>query len=172
MRGEIMLALKITSMKSFMNHLLVADTFENFLLAEATVSTANTYQIDGHINKEFYTPEELSDPAGCPLDFALWKDQKPFIFNLIKGKKTPLFFKIVLHLHPQNVGKLLAAGGSSVPAEQVKALVLTIKYDGTNTVLTTGTAYHTFIMSKEPDEIWDKALMQFLSKKGIAYEAL
>lgn len=55
-----MLALQITSMKAFMNHLLVADTFENFLLAEATVSTANTYQIDGHINKDFYTQEELS----------------------------------------------------------------------------------------------------------------
>lgn len=167
-----MLALQITSMKNFMNHLLVADTFENFLLAEATVSTANTYQIDGHINKEFYSAEELSDPEICPYDFALWKDLKPFVFNLIKGKKTPLYFKLVLHLLPQNVGKLLAAGGCSVPSEQIKALVLTIKYDGSHAVLTTGSAYHTFIMSKEPDEIWDKALMQFLSRKGIPFEKL
>lgn len=167
-----MLALQITSMKSFMNHLLVADTFENFLFAEATISTANTYQIDGHINKEFYTGEELADPACCPYDFALWKDLKPFVFNLIKGKKTPLFFKLVLHLQPQNVGKLLASAGCGIPAEQIKALVLTIKYDGTHTVLTTGSAYHTFIMSKEPDEIWDKSLMQFLSRKGIAFEIL
>jgi len=167
-----MLALQISSTKSFMNHLLVADTFENFLLAEATISTANTYQIDGHINKEFYTEEELSDPACCPYDFTLWKDLKPFVFHLIKGKKTPLYFKMVLHLQPQNVGKLLAACGCSVPAEQIKSFVLTIKYDGTHAVLTTGTAFHTFIMNKEPDEIWDRALMQFLSKKGIAYEVL
>ena len=167
-----MLALQITSMKSFMNHLLVADTFENFLLAEATVSTANTYQIDGHINKDFYTPEELSNPTACPYDFALWKDLRPLVFQLIKGKKTPLFFKLVLHLQPANVGKLLAAAGCSIPAEQIKALVLTIKYDGTHTVLTTGSAFHTFVMSKEPDEIWDKALMQFLSRKGISYEIL
>ncbi len=167
-----MLALQITSMKSFMNHLLVADTFENFLLAQATISTANTYQIDGHMNKEFYTAEELSNPACCPYDFVRWKDLKPFVFNLIKGKKTPLFFKLILHLQPQNVGKLLAAAGCSVSSEQVKALVLTIKYDGSHTVLTTGSAYHTFIMSKELDEIWDKALMQFLSRKGIAFEVL
>lgn len=167
-----MLALQITSMKSFMNHLLVADTFENFLLAEATISTANTYQIDGHINKEFYTQEELSDPSCCPYDFAQWKDLKPMVFHLIKGKKTPLFFKLVLHLQPQNVGKLMAAAGCSIPAQQIKALVLTVKYDGTHAILTTGSAYHTFIMSKEPDEIWDKAFLQFLSKKEIGFEIL
>lgn len=167
-----MLALQITSMKAFMHHLLVADTFENFLLAEATISMANTYQIDGHINKEFYSEEELSDPNCCSYDFTLWKDIKPFIFNLIKGKKTPLFFKIILHLNPANVGKLLAAGGCSIPAEQIKALVLTIKYDGTHAVLTTGSAFNTFIMSKEPDEIWDKAMMQFLSRKEIPFERL
>lgn len=167
-----MLALQITSMKAFMNHLLVADTFENFLLAEATVSTANTYQIDGHINKDFYTQEELSAPACCPYDFSQWKDIKPMVFNLIKGKKTPLFFKLVLHLNPANVGKLLAAGGCSIPTEQIKALVLTIKYDGTHAVLTTGTAFHTFVMSKEPDEIWDKAMLQFLLRKEIPYERM
>lgn len=34
-----------------MNHLLVADTFDPFLLEEATISTALTVTIDGHINK-------------------------------------------------------------------------------------------------------------------------
>ena len=159
-------------MKAFMNHLLVADTFDNFLLAEATISTANTYQIDGHINKEFYTTEELSDAATLPYDFAQWKDMKPLCFNLIKGKHTPLFFKFVLHLKPELVSKLLAAGNCSLPSEQIKALVLTIKYDGTQAVLTTGSAYQTFLMSKEPDTIWDKALQQFLARKGINYEIL
>ena len=51
-----MIALQITSMKNFMNHLLVADTFDPFLLEEATVSTALTVTIDGHINKDFYSP--------------------------------------------------------------------------------------------------------------------
>ena len=37
-----MIALQITSMKNFMNHLLVADTFDPFLLEEATISTALT----------------------------------------------------------------------------------------------------------------------------------
>lgn len=167
-----MLALKISSMKTFMNHLLVADTFDNFLLAEATISTANTYQIDGHINKEFYATDELTDAAALPYDFTPWQDMKPLCFNLIKGKRTPLFFKFVLHLKPEQVGKLMAAGNSSVSPDEIKALVLTIKYDGTQAVLTTGSAFHTFLMSKEPDILWDKALQQFLARKGIDYEIL
>lgn len=167
-----MLALKLTSMKSFMNHLLVADTFDNFLLVEAVISTANTYQIDGHVNREFYSEEELSEGALCPYDFSLWKDMKGLCYNLIKGKRTPLFFKFVLHLKPDTVSKLLAAGGCALPLEQVKALVLTIKYDGTQAILTTGSAYHTFVMNKEPDVIWDKALQQFLARHEIGYELL
>lgn len=167
-----MLALKISSTKSFMNHLLVADTFDNFLMAEAMISTANTYQIDGHINKEFFSAEELSQPADFPYDFSEWKDMKPLCFNLIKGKRPPLFFKFVLHLKPEAVGKLLAAGNCNIPAEQIKALVLTIKYDGSQVILTTGSAFHTFVMSKEPDTIWDKALQQFLARKNIDYEIL
>ncbi len=167
-----MLALKIISNKIFMNQLLVADTFDNFLLAEATISAANTYQIDGHINKEFFTEEDITNTPSIAYDFSEWKDMKPLCFHLIKGKRTPLFFKFVLHLKPEAVSKLMAAGNSDVSAEQVKALVLTIKYDGTQTILTTASAYHTFLMSKEPDNIWDKALQQFLVRKGIDYELL
>ncbi len=159
-------------MKTFMNHLLVADTFDNFLMAEATISTANIYQIDGHINKEFFSTEALNEPTAFPYEFSLWKDMKPLCFNLIKGKRTPLFFKFVLHLKPEQVGKLMAAGNCNITAEQIKALVLTIKYDGTHAILTTGSAFHTFLMSKEPDALWDKSLQQFLARKGIDYEIL
>ncbi len=164
-----MQALQVSSVKSFMNQLLAGTSFDNFLLAEGTVSTANTYTIDGHINKEFYKGD---DTAVLPYDFAEWSEMKVLIFNLIKGKRTPLYFKLVLHFKPELVSKLLAAAGCSLPAEQVKALVLTIKYDGSSTILTTGTAFHTFVMNKEPDNIWDKAITQFLSKEGIEYEIL
>ncbi|MBQ7918701.1 MAG: hypothetical protein IJ324_01995 [Lachnospiraceae bacterium] len=164
-----MQALKVSSMKSFMNHLLAGTAFDNFLLAEGTISTANTYTIDGHINKEFYNGD---DTVSLPYDFATWAEMKSLMFNLIKGKRTPLYFKFVLHFKPEMVSKLLAAAGCSIPAEQVKALVLTIKYDGGSAVLTTGTAFHTFVMNKEPDIIWDKAITQFLSKEGIEFELL
>lgn len=161
-----MIAFKITSMKIFMHHLLASDTFENFLFAEGVISTSHTYTIDGHVNKEFFDQTEAS-PA---YDFATWSEMRPLCYDLIKGKRTPLYFKFVLHLKPEATSKLLAGGGSNVSAEQIKALVLTIKYDGSSAILTTGTAFHTFVMSKEPDNIWDKALQQFLDRENIPYE--
>ena len=161
-----MIALQITSMKQFMNHLLAADTFDMFLLEEAVVSTACTFTIDGHINRDFYSSEER-EPAELPYEFRPWGEIKGLCFDLIKGKRTPLFFRFVLHLMPEKAAPLLTKEGSDVDPSLVKALVLNIRYDGTKAVLTTGTAYRTFLPSKGPDAIWDKALMRYLEGKGI-----
>lgn len=166
-----MIALQITSMKQFMNQLLAADTFDIFLLEEAVISTASTFSIDGHINREFYYSDDR-EPAELPYEFRPWSEMRGLCFDLIKGKRTPLFFRFVLHLMPDKAAALLTREGSDVDPSQVRALVLNIRYDGAKAVLTTGTAYHTFLLSKEPDAIWDKALTKYLSGKGISYEEL
>ncbi len=165
-----MIALQITSMKQFMNHLLVADTFDSFLLEEATISTANTFTIDGHINHEFFFSEDAPE-TGIP-EFRPWNEIKGLCFDLIKGKRTPLFFRFVLHLDPSKAAALLERENCDIDPSQVKALVLNIRYDGSKAVLTTGTAYHTFLLSKEPDAIWDRFLQHYLSSREIPYEVL
>ena len=161
-----MIALQITSMKQFMNQLLTSDTFDMFLLEEAVISTSCTFTIDGHINRDFYGSEggESVEP---PYEFRPWSEIKGLCFDLIKGKRTPLFFRFVLHLMPEKAAALLSKEGSDVEPSLVKALVLNIRYDGAKAVLTTATAYQTFLLSKEPDAIWDKALMKYLEGKGI-----
>lgn len=167
-----MIALQITSMKEFMNHLLAGTAFDIFLLEEATITTSNTYHIDGHMNRDFYTEEELEDLSLCPYEFASWSQMKGLCFQLIKGKRTPLFFKFVLHLMPSHAEALLKKEECSVDINQLKSLVLTIKYSSGTATLTTGSSYHTFLLTKEPDQIWDKALTHFLDKHGIPYEIL
>ncbi len=165
-----MIALEVTSMKQFMNHLLVADTFEPFLLEEAVVSTGCTFTVDGHVNREFYGDSE--DAPSPSLDFRPWGELKGLCFDLIKGRRTPLFFRFVLHLMPEKAAALLEKENCGVESSQVRALVLNIRYDGSKAVITTGTAYHTFLLSKEADAIWDRAVRQYLSGKGISYEEL
>lgn len=162
-----MIALQITSMKQFMSQLLAADTFDAFLLEEATISTACTFSIDGHINRDFFRGDNEESPEP-PYDFRPWSEIKGMCFDLIKGKRTPLAFRFVLHLMPEKAAALLTKEGSDVDPSLVKALVLNIRYDGTKAVLTTATAYQTFLPSKEPDTIWDKALMKYLEGKGIS----
>ena len=166
-----MIALQITSMKQFMNHLLVADTFEPFLLEEAVISTASNFTIDGHVNREFYENDENS-PSLPDNEFRPWSELKGLCFDLIKGKRTPLFFRFVLHLIPQKAAALLEKENCGVSPSDVKALVVNIRYDGSKAMLTTGTAYHTFLLSREPDAIWHRAFRKYLDGKGIAYEEL
>lgn len=173
-----MLALEIASMKNFMNHLLSNESFDVFLLEEAVITTANSYTIDGHMNNDFFPPEER-DKEHIPYEFRPWSEIRSLCYDLIKGKHTPLYFKFVLQLKPERVNALLshAAGLSDHQVlhgdfAQVKALVLNIRYDGNKAILTTGTSYHTFVMSREADLLWDNALCRYLDAKGIGYEKL
>ncbi len=167
-----MIALKITNVKQFMGKLLASEEFDLFLLEEASISTYNTFMIDGHQNRDFYTTEEWEDKEIRPYDFTTWKQIRPICFSLIKGTHTPSAFKFILHLIPDYAASVLKNGDTSVTPQQIKALVLTVKYDGTVLTLITGTSFHTFVMDKTVDVLWDNAIRQFLDKRGINYEEL
>ena len=167
-----MIALKITNVKQFMGKLLVSEAFDSFLLEEASISTYNTFLIDGHQNRDFYTSEEWDDKEIRPFDFTTWKQIRPICYSLIKGTKTPSAFKFILHLMPDYLASILKEQDTTVTPQQIKALVLTVKYDGTTLTLITGTAFHTFIMDKSVDVLWDNAVKGFLDKREINYEEL
>ena len=154
-----------------MQQLLGGEVFDIFLLKEAVISTANTFTLDGRINPEFYPPEERGTDC-IPYEFQPWNEMKGLCYHLIKGKNTPLYFKFVFHLKPEKIADLLSHENCDITPQQVRALVLTVKYDGSKAVLTTGTSYHTFIISKDVDILWDKTLTKYLSQKEIAYELL
>ena len=60
-----MTALEIKITKNFMNALLVSEKFDAFLVEDASVTTFNTFEIDGHIVKDFYTSEEIEAAGGA-----------------------------------------------------------------------------------------------------------
>ena len=49
-----MLALKISDVKDFMNKLLIGEVFDHFSLVEASVTTFNTFTIDGKLHHDFF----------------------------------------------------------------------------------------------------------------------
>ncbi len=167
-----MIALKITNVKQFMAKLLAGEDFDIFLLEEASISTYNTFMIDGHQNRDFYSTEEWEDAELRPYDLSTWKKLRPICFDLIKGKRTPAAFRFVLHLMPEHATSILQKGGTAVTPQQVRAFVLNIKYDGTTLMLVTGTSFHTFLMDKTPDDLWDNAVKQFLVTHEISYDPL
>lgn len=166
-----MLALQIQSMKIFMTKLLSQDAFDIFLLEEATIVTANTYTIDGHINADFFPVAERT-PELIPYELRQWSDIRSLCFELIKGKYTPLSFKFVFQLKPEHMKSILDKEHLSTDSTKLKSMVLTVKYDGTKAILTSGTSYQTFVMDKTADVLWDRNLASYLTKKEIPYEIL
>lgn len=167
-----MIALQIKQVKQFMNKLLNSDCFDSFLLEEATISTYNNFIIDGHQNQEFYTQEELDDPEVFPYEFSTWYSLRGICFDLIKGKKTPTYFKFVLALMPEHVTSTLEKAGISSSNSLIKSFVITIKFDNTGLSITTGTSFQSFVLDKTPDLLWDTTIKKFLTSKEIDFEQL
>lgn len=151
--------------KKFMNHLLVADTFNSFLLEEATITTYNTFTIDGHIQKDFYTEDELNNLPDRTL--STWSCIKPHCFNYIKGNKTPLKFKIVLKASASYTEKLLQDSGCGFNPNDVGGLYMNIRYDSRTTLLgeeasspsldcISMASLNIFSMDKTLEKAWDE----------------
>ncbi len=167
-----MVALGIKDVKHFMGKLLGSDLLDSFLLEEAAVHTYNTFVIDGRMNRDFYSEEEWNEPEIRPYEFSEWKKMRGILFELIKGRKTPVSFRFVLHLMPQFVEGVVKKADSGVTPDQIKALVLTCKYEEGTLRLLTGTAFHTFVMDKSVEAVWDRTMKTFLDRKDVEYEEL
>ncbi len=165
-----MIALQIADIKSFMKKFLLTDSFDRFLLLEGTVTTFNTFRIDGTLQKSYYTQEEQKLLNGRSL--SLWGDVRPFCLELIKGKKTPLSFRFTLQLSTSNTEKLLTQSGISIPPEQVRGLLINLKYDGHLLSCTTGTSLAVFTMDKKLDHAWDDMVQRYFRQQGIPFETV
>lgn len=167
-----MIALQLTDLKSFMNELLKTETFDHFLLQEATISSAATYIIDGHLSKEFYSATELEELGltGYPaLPFSMLRGN---CFDLIKGKKAPASFRFVFLLSPDNLKKTLESVGSSFTSADITGVFMNLKFQNQMLTLTTGISYRIFSTDKSLDVQWDKLVKRFLSQHQIAFEEL
>ena len=167
-----MIALEIKITKNIMNALLLSEQFDSFLVEEAIITTYNTFHIDGHLVKDFYTNEELEllESEEKSTTFSCWQDIRPFCLQLIKGKKTPVSFKVILHAAPLLIEKIAANPECGVAANLIRSLVLNIRYDNGKVTCITGSAFTTFVMDKSVDKLWDAYMRQLLSDVGLDVE--
>ena len=167
-----MKAYRIKDVKNFMGKLLGSESFDSFLLAEGTITTYNTFVIDGHMVKEFFVGDVNDDNKLPPYEFSEWKAMRSLCFDLIKGKKTPSSFKFVLLLSPQNLERTLSSIQSSFTGNDITGVFLNIRFHNQQLILTTGISYRIFSVDKTLDNEWDRLVKQFLKQHEIAFEEL
>lgn len=163
-----MIAVQIQDIKDFMSKLLLGNTFDSFWLSEASITTSVSYTIDGFLHPEFYDTQEAELLQEEGRTYALWRDMKPFCFSVIKGKKTPLSFKIVFMLSQKNTQKLLASSKLSYQLEDIFGLFVNFQFDGQHLTCTTGTSLKTFSLDKSLDRVWDEMILKFFKQQQIS----
>ncbi|MCC8025637.1 MAG: DUF5721 family protein [Clostridium sp.] len=160
-----MIALKVEDVRTFTSKLFVKEDFDRFLVKEIDIVTYNRFTIDGHIRQGYFGEEELEERRIG--EFSSWKMLRPLCFDLIKGKKLPGSFHIVLQLGPGDVGDFVKNSGAGMAESQIQGLYLNIRYEEGSLLCVTGTSLNTFTLDKTLETEWDKAVEQFMRDHGI-----
>ncbi|MGN0435893.1 MAG: DUF5721 family protein, partial [Wujia sp.] len=98
-----MKSFEIEDVKEFMNELLVNEKYDSFYVYEARIKTALDYYINGRINRDFYDSEEQAEIN----EYVKWSDVKHTVYDLIKGKRLPICFKLILMFNRENIERLI-----------------------------------------------------------------
>ncbi len=161
-----MLQLMIEDKKKLTELLFLGDAFDRFLVREAHFVTGITVDVDGTLNPDYYDSDEAA--ALSDNTVASWKSVKSLCFQIIKGKKLPKRFQIVLKLAAADVPGWLARNGLDYAPETVRGLFFTLRYENQILSCTSGTSLSVFTMDKRLDEAWDRQLVQFFRHLQIA----
>ena len=149
------------SARSCMAHLLLKDTFDSFSFIEGQITTFNTFQIDGYLQKNFF--DEVPDRS-----YSRWTDIRDFCFSIIRGKRTPLSFKIVLALNEHDYTNFLSTHQiTTYRPEDIQGLYLNFHYDGTVLQCVTGISMKTFTLDKSLEKEWDLYAEEFFKNHDV-----
>ena len=165
-----MIALRIPDQKDFMNKLLIGEAFDSFCLVEATITTFNTFSIDGEIHRDFFDTDAGEMLEKRHLNYSPWKEVKSWCLSVFRGKRLPVSFKIIFRLSPSQTEAFAAKLGENTPSELIRGLFLNLQYRNQELLVTSGISLQTFSPDKSPERLWDSMLLDFFKQHEIMFE--
>ncbi len=154
-----MVQLIIEDIKKLTDLLFVQETFDRFLMREAHFVTGVTVDLDGQLNQDFFDTDEFSSLPD--QNTVSWGSVKKLCFQIIKGRKLPKRFQIVLKLAGTDISPWLAKNGLNLASDAVKGLFITFRYENQQLTCTSGTALSVFTLDKSLDQAWDQQVVKF-----------
>ncbi len=142
-----------------MNELLVNERYDSFYLYEARVKTNLDYYIGGKVNMDFYDDEDKEEPDLS--EYICWKQVKHTVYELMKGKRLPINFKIILMFNQENVNRLIEMNNLPVKSEDVGGLFYNIYFEKGELTITTGVSLKIFTLDKTLEHIWDDTVEKY-----------
>lgn len=162
-----MISIKVDDVKQFTKKLFIDNVFDNFCTSKINVDTFAKFSIDGRLNTKWFDAEELEEVGE---EYSKWLDMKKYVYDMIKGKKVPTSFKIVLLLNKENTKNMLVKYSYQISEKDVDGFYLNIMYENNEIHIVTGISYNTFVMDKTLDNEWDNSIKLFMKKHEIEFE--
>lgn len=143
-----MIVLKIENVKEFMSRLFAGDMFDRFHVRDCDVTTFVTFCVEGKLHGEWLDSDERPEDT---MEFVLWKQLKPIVFSLIKGKKPPGSMRLDFCHYMKNgdVGSIR------------------VQYEKEELLLYTGYMERNFSLDKGSAEEWDENCLGFIKKNNV-----
>jgi len=163
--------IEISEIRKFTSALFAGTAFDTFCVTEASFSTLFDIRIDGHINKEFLRSadgssgdmETAPEAVSPEPEIITWGRIRPLCFDLIKGKRVPIRFKVVRMTPPDKVPGFITGHGLNYNAEDVNALFINIRFENGSISCTSAVSLKTFSMDKSLENAWDESVAKFLN---------
>jgi hypothetical protein len=165
-----MIGLSILDIKNFMAGILTGTMFDKFYLRDGEIQTFTEFHLGGYLNRPYFDSEEWEALEGREL--CLWSEVKPIAFQLIKGHKLPVRFKLVFQLSNENTRWLLDKYHLPVQPEDIGGLFMNITYEKQKLICTSGLSYKTFVMDKTLEQCWDETVIQYFKQNHVAVERM
>lgn len=128
--------------KQFMGQLLLSDLFGEWFLLQGEIRIFCNFSIDGRMNADW---EESAH------DYVQWGRIKPYLVQIIKGKKTPEHMKLVL-----------------LKKDESGTGYLNISYEGQRVLLTTTYQSNEFMLDHSIEEEFCQKTEEFFQTNQIA----
>lgn len=150
---------EIKEIKEYLNGLFTEERYESFYLFSVKLDASVSYEIDGKINKEFYSEDELGQLEN--REYICWKDIKKSVLRFMSNGKLPVRMKLILMFNKDNVNRLIEMNNIPIHPDNVRALFMNILYSDNRLSITTGTSLNVFTMDKSLEELWDKTVEKY-----------
>lgn len=157
---------QIEDLGGFTRKLFLEDAFDRFWLKEAEIVTFNRFAIDGRIHPDFYTIQEREQMELG--EYSVWGRLRPVCFSLIRGKRLPESFRVILMADPGEKARFLTERSLQMNGEQIQGLYLQIRYESGRLGCITGTSLGVFTMDRSVEREWDSYVEELLKRMKIA----
>lgn len=153
-----MQAFEVVDVKEFTRRLFMSDTFDNTVAVEAEFLTFVKFSIGGKLNREYFDEE-------CSEEYCTWGSIRHICFEIIKGRRTPTGFKLILKFSKNFSKKWI---GENTAKAIDGDLYLNIRYMDSRLHLISSFSPKIFSGDRELEHTFDNYVRDMLKKMNIA----